>query len=245
MEEKIREDSSSKIRIWVKEEEEKNKNTNENLYDVLFGALIYGLTGFNGTLSEKHRIDTTLKLMEEIRQKYSGDTSLFELGCYLFFQIDLWCFRNHYEEWRRRILPFLINRFTSLFEETLNTGNLDLIFNNRLDLYGRAIQGKLVHLSLIGENRDEASSDEKKAYDTIYFYLTQLILMTADNTLPKIYKFNKEKDSLIIPTTLGFFGTYLIFSEILNWEMHVLPASLEAIKNSMIMDEKFTDHLNR
>lgn len=238
MKEDIQENNGSKIRIWAKEEEEKNKNTNQNLYNVLFGALIYGLTGFSGTLPEKNEIDTTFsKPMEKIRKRYNNDASLFELGCYLFFRIDLWCVQNHYEEWRNHKLPFLINKFVSLFEKVLNTEGLSLIFDNRLDLYGKAIRGELTSVSFLGT----VSRDNEKTQDILHFYLIQLIHKAADNTLPKIYKFNKKGNSLIIPICVDAFETIFIFNNIVSWEINVLPASLEAIKNSMIMDKKFAN----
>jgi hypothetical protein len=68
--------------------------------------------------------------------------------------------------------------------------------------------------------------------------LTQLILKTGNNTLPKIYKFNKEGDSLIVPISLDAFEIFLIFNGILAWEKYILPVSIKAIENSIIIDER-------
>jgi len=234
------ENSNSKIRIWAKKEEEKSKdqNTKQSMHEALFGALIYGLTNFCETLPEEQKIDQNTELMGKIRRKHNNDASFFELGCYLFFRIDLWCFKNHHEEWRNRRLSILINQFISLFEEALDTEKLVLVFNNRLDLYGKAIRGKLTRVSLPGRNQNQTRSDNDKIQDAIYFYLTQLILKTGNNTLPKIYKFNKEGDSLIVPISLDAFEIFLIFNGILAWEKYILPVSIKAIENSIIIDER-------
>lgn len=68
--------------------------------------------------------------------------------------------------------------------------------------------------------------------------MTQLILKTGNNTLPKIYKFNKEGDSLIVPISLDAFEIFLIFNGILAWEKYILPVSIKAIENSIIIDER-------
>jgi len=254
MEEKNNQNNISKVRIWT--ENQKNKNTNPNIFnslvygfkslfnpmstkyrakEVLFDSIIYELSRFGAPIPREYN---TPESMEKIRREYSGDASLFEFGCYLFFQIDLWCFRNNKEEWRRTTLNYLTNQFLSLFKEILNIENIEQIFANRLDLYTRAIQGKLTWTSLVGRNKDDVKNDDKKVFDILHFYLTQLILKTANNTVPKIYEFDKDGHFLLGSLALDAVRIALIFSEITNWEVTMLPACIESIKNSMIIEIK-------
>lgn len=233
--EDIQENSNSKIRIWAEKQKEKNRNTDIRSYNILFDALIYILASFNKLFTISQAADQ--KQVKRGQQKYTGDTPLFELGCYLFFQIDVWCFQNHYRKWRKNILPLLTRRFLLLFENALHTKHLESVFENRLHLYARAIQGKLVPQSLTGQT----NNDQDELPKTINFYLTQLILKTANNTLPKIYKFNEKEDYFLVPLSTNIIDIFLVGSAVLNWETHMFPVCLETISSFMSLDKENTD----
>jgi hypothetical protein len=103
-----------------------------------------------------------------IRQgSFSGDTTLFELGCYLFFLVDYWHVKSGHSNEREKVVNFLIDDFIRVFSNTIEPHYGNAILDNRLSLYGEFANS-------------ESSSCSKGAM----FYLEELVLRTKNNRKP-------------------------------------------------------------
>lgn len=80
--------NKSYVRNWADSKMEELKYSDEITVENLFAGLIYGLATF--AKDDPHRTNNESPI--DITKHYSGDSSLFELGCYLYVRIDLWLF---------------------------------------------------------------------------------------------------------------------------------------------------------
>lgn len=99
----------SYIREWANQSQEEAKNSNDISPWALFGAMMYALSKFFA--QEKitdDKKDDIRKIHKKTIKKYSGDSSLFEIGCYLFFRTDLWLFKNK-PGYRESLSSFMIS----------------------------------------------------------------------------------------------------------------------------------------
>lgn len=235
----LKKKNMSKIRTWA--EAQKKINQEEKPIKILSDATIYALSTFcspekggKGDLSKEvltsfeRRVPTNLEgrvlanferrvLTDFIRGKvltnYSGDASLFEVGCYLYFRIDLWHFTNEmqkYRETRETVVGYLINQFLSVFSNALHLENIEQILQSRLDLYGRLIR------------------ESKNPDDEVHRHLTLLIGQTRGNILPKIYDLKGFK---ALPVILDAFENYSLEAEIATFEHAMVPICLKNIEN--------------
>lgn len=98
---------------------------------------------------------------------YSGDETLFEIGCYLLFHLDSWLLSKK-PHLHKKVSTALTMGFLKLFGHALGTDNLAGIVRQRAKLYGELAR---------------TGADAKE----FHFHLTQLALRTKDNTLPAGY----------------------------------------------------------
>jgi hypothetical protein len=200
----------SKVRIWA--EAQKKADQKEEPIKILSDATIYGLSRF--CISEKDvkkKDDFVYKVAEKVRIDYGGDASLFEVGCYLYFRIDLWHVQNKMQKYRDKVVGYLIKQFLSVFKNSLGLENIEEIFQNRLNLYGK----------LVREIKDPVDRVER-----FYFYLTQLLIRTKDNMLPLIYDFKNFPLFLI-----GIVEQTCLEIKIRGFEVGMVPACLKCIEN--------------
>jgi len=99
-----------------------------------------------------------------------------------------------------------------IFKDALNLENIEEILQNRLNLYGKLVRET--------KNREELQNE-------VDFYLTQLLIRTVDNTLPKIYNFIEDFPVVI----LGVFKETFLKIEIKSFEQAMVPACLKSIEN--------------
>lgn len=180
-----------------------NNITPENMFD----GFIYGVGSFARTIfmeETKQSKDVSELFSKKI---FANDSALFEVGCYCYFQVDLWLFKNN-PNLRERISPFFMHNFIALFTQALNINNLDSIFVERVSKYGEMARSK-------------ADIDE------YLLLLSQLIYQTKNNERPKSYDFNTP---LQIPLELNFIPLQL---DIRNWYVTILPAMIESIESSI------------
>jgi len=202
---------SLKVRAWA--EVQKRENQKEEPIKILSNAIIYGLSQFcSSKRDNKKREDPIDRLSKKVNLDCSGDASLFEIGCYLYFRIDLWHVQNNKEEYRETVVNYLIDQFLLIFKDALNLENIEEILQNRLNLYGKLVRET--------KNREELQNE-------VDFYLTQLLIRTADNTLPKIYNFIEDFPVVI----LGVFKETFLKIEIKSFEQAMVPACLKSIEN--------------
>lgn len=197
----------SKVRVWA--EDQRKVNQKGEPIKILSDAIIYGLSKFcSSEKGSKGKENFTNKTREKVFIKYCGDASLFEVGCYLYFRIDLWHYRNKMQKYHEEVVNYLIDQFLLVFKNSLHLENIEEVLQNRLDLYGRLIR------------------ESKNPQNEIHFYLTQLVSLTRGNLLPEIYDF-KDFPVLIIDA----FENVFLENEIRAFEQAMVPACLKSIEN--------------
>jgi len=191
---------------------------NQSVVITLSNSIIYRLSHFcsspvlleekGGFLNEKSK---------KVFSAYSGDASLFEVGCYLYFRIDLWHIQNDKDKYREGfVYKYLIKKFLEIFEDTLKMKNSHLILQNRLDLYGDLI---------------------RKKPERIKFYLLQLLIRTNNNTLPEIHDFDN------FPVMISdFFEEKILEIEIESVDQVTIPI---CCKNLKIFYDLMTEELKQ
>lgn len=198
----------SKVYGWAEREtkrlsEEAKADDPESLMKALSVSLIYSFT--NPPISKSCSTDIG-KLFQKTELRYSGDSSLFEVGCYAYFRIDLWHVQKGLEKQRKKILhTFLIPKFIQVFQDFLDADNLHIVFNNRLQLYGHLIRSEP---------------------DRIPFFFTQLILRSADNNKPTIYNFEPSSFPLLF---VGINDEFFIHTDFNSFNKIMLPLCFDSI----------------
>ncbi|MEI7999441.1 MAG: hypothetical protein WCH62_08060, partial [Candidatus Omnitrophota bacterium] len=118
---------SSYIRRWTEDEMKRVAvRTDGVTVDGAFIAIIYGglLTfiqkgkktddgGLVGSSSNSTELSNAL-VLEKIEKDFRTDCTLFEVGCYLFFKIDLWLLKNK-PDVRRKVFDVFAEKFIELF----------------------------------------------------------------------------------------------------------------------------------
>lgn len=195
----------SKIRQWAERRERDMRHSDTLDLEALFAAMMYCLTSFPGREYDKRRpSDWVSELHRDVYRKYSGDASLFEVGCYLYIRTDLWLFDNR-REYRDEISSFLARRFCRLLTDALRTNSVPPLFDQRIEMYAELVRkGEL----------ERASS----------FYLPQLVLRTAENALPKAYRFGSEPVLIV-----GIDEAFFLNVGIVAFEQAMVPAFLESL----------------
>ena len=206
--------NNSKIRTWALIQKEK-KDPQKELIEILSDSIIYGLSSFchldttNEEIKNQAEVNHFNELCKKVQPAYATDSSAFEMGCYLYFRINLWNFQKK-KGYRDTVLDYLISRFLYIFSVVLNSKveELKKVLDNRMDLYEKIVMD---------------IKNNEKIQEEIYFYLTQLLARTENNKLPEVYNFNKK--FLII--ILDAFEDFFLKKEILSFDKIMVPIILE------------------
>ena len=89
------EEKTSYVRAWAKKKEKEARYINELNPDLLFGGIVYGISGFGQdwqSLGDLYDVPRNKKQYAD--KPYFGDSSAFEIGCYFYTNIDTWLFGN-------------------------------------------------------------------------------------------------------------------------------------------------------
>jgi len=194
--------NDSFVRRWDINREEEIKYVQLPLYEippeVWFASMIHGLCCFAKNDPRRKKIPEFQKAGLDICKNFGNDASLFEVGCYLYFHLDLWLFENR-PDLKDLIIKNFAKEFVKLFTFALNTDNVLDLFNERVSKYAYIARKK---------------EDWFKKSHSI---LSQLVAKTKDNNLPKSYKFEE------IPLNLNIIEDFIIKTELISWERSILP----------------------
>ena len=157
------------VRPWAENRYRRIGNPNNLSLDDLFGAMMFGLSVFGKNDPRRNTSSELRGLGLDVCKHYSGDSTLFELGCYMYFQINLWLCKNEPKR-REEICSAFAQKFIRLFTEALRSTNLSAIVKQRILGYQELAKSR--------------SNDEGCRY-----HLSQLILRTKDNNPPTLYDF--------------------------------------------------------
>ncbi len=203
----------SVIREWANQKEKEAKKSNEVSPEALFGSMIYALSAFAQEKNLNDKNNGIRKLHKGTFRKYSGDSSLFEIGCYLFFRIDLWLFKNK-PEYRESLSCLFAEKFKKLFSKALKIDNVAELLDERIKKYGE--------MARKGEKNEQ-----------YHHFLTELIKRTENNKSPEHYYFEKSPIVLIDITEEMFLELKLA-----SFEKFIIPAFLGSLENYFKYIEK-------
>jgi len=132
---KGKEPSGSYVRDWA--ESQRAALSPETVFGIneIFGVMIYSVTRFEAFLEREANSSSLHLFAKELYAQYSGDASLFEVGCYFFFRTDAWLF-SEYPDWREAVSLPLAEKYIALFSDALNMPNVGDLFDQRWDMYG-------------------------------------------------------------------------------------------------------------
>jgi hypothetical protein len=198
-------DDRSFVRTWAEKRKQELRHSNLSV-DSLFAVMIYALCFF-GEKDKKQSTPPELlsKLGLDVSEKYSGDAALFELGCYMYFRLDLWLFKNKPDR-RENITIIFADNFIRLFTQALNSREIPSLFDQRITEYAK--------LARTGAD-----------FEQYHYHLSQLIFRTRDNQLPAPYDF--ENESMMIT---GVFEDMGVKHALIDFEADMLPILVENLK---------------
>jgi len=199
--------NDSFIRRWdiSKEEEIKHSKTQEITPEMLFSSMVHGICCFAKEDTKRKKIPEFQKADLDICKNYGNDASLFEVGCYLYFRLDLWLLYGR-PDLRDLLSRKFAKEFIKLFTVAFNTDNVVDLFNERVSKYG----------DISNKNEDWIKRS--------HFVLSHLIAKTKDNNLPKSYKYEE------IPLNLGYIENLLLNIELDSWEKSIIPILTRNLK---------------
>jgi len=173
-------------------------------FNSLFKIILYSTSRFGVEKGELDNLDFPLKEEWKILHKsYSGDSTLFEVGCFLYFLIDQWTHGKKPEWFYERLFNFLLTKFVHKFNKIYRFGNSRYLYKQRHSKYL------------------EISEEQGKTED-YYFYLEQLIFLTKDNTQPEEHNFERVD---IVPFTHSFW----IRGNFFAWYEDMVPQTYKSI----------------
>ncbi len=196
---------SSYVRSWAEKRQRELRYSNDLSIENLFAAMMYGLSSF-GKKDMRRSTPSELKgLGFDASEHYSGDAALFELGCYMYFRLDLWLYQ-HKPHHREDISTTFANEFTKLFTQALNSRDIPVLFNQRISQYAKLAQ--------TGTDAEE-----------YHYHLSQLILSTKDNKPPESYDFENEPVMIT-----GIFEDMGVKIALAAWEKGIIPALIKTLE---------------
>ncbi len=204
---------TSKVAQWIEMQYQKYLVKNPSLMQALsfeeIRVITYFITWAKVNKSGDRVPELLGKPMLEWIAPYQNDATLFELGCHLYFIIDLWHVKHGYKPLRSFVVRYLIRDFIEIFEDSLGIRHADEIFLNRWAYYS----------GLINRNNLTVPTEE------IFFTLSNLIGSTRNNTPPKKHDIGR------MPLSGGDAIDH-VFRErdILDFLISAIPISLKFIK---------------
>ncbi len=162
----------------------------------VFGCLVYSVSRFIEPRPEQGRSEEDRALGPLFEAHYGNDSALFELGCYAYFRLDLWLFRER-PGLRQGLSAFLADEFVKLFTEALGVYYVQQLLSERVGRYGE--------IANCGGGPKEYHS-----------YLIQLLLAAKDNRKPRLYG---DVELLVLDIERSF----MLTAKLMTWEEFFLP----------------------
>jgi hypothetical protein len=202
----------SLILVWAEQRMRETQYENEITPENMFAGLIYALATFvrpeprPGQRKEKEEWD----LYHSFETEFANDSTLFELGCYMYFRVDFWLFRNR-RDLHGQISPVFFDEFINLFTEVLGIPNIDDLLAERLDGY----------IGLTGRGNE---------IQTYHDHLYELILRTKGNRKPGHYCTSSEHGTFV-----GALQEFALRAKLRTWEDIMLPTILGSMEKATDM----------
>ena len=203
-----KEAQTSYVRPWAEKKEKESRYSNELNPEVLFAGFVYLISRFGKKWQSLGEPDKSAD------NPYSGDSSIFEIGCYVYTNLDLWLFSNK-PEMREQLSEHINQQFVDLFSEALPIENVQKLFIERVEKYGEFFR-----------------NDED--IEIIHSYLTELIRRTKYDTPPKRADFDNFKLSI----DGGLFDEISLKTNLMTFLASMLPAMIEIMENYVSAKEE-------
>ncbi|MGD1042519.1 MAG: hypothetical protein ABR913_05580 [Sedimentisphaerales bacterium] len=201
--------SKSKVFKWA-ETRKQQVQPNTPSWKILSDATIHNVTRFVLLLKRSipaNKMNPLFNGASRAKFAYSNDSSLFELGCYVYFRIDLWHVENKFDESREKVLKPCLDEFIKVFEDVLGFCYGNDILQSRFNFYGKL-------------NRE-------KHGELIDFFLAQLMIQTRNNVLPEVHAY----DEYPIAKTEDYTEAFFLKIGLEDFRKVILPAILQNVKN--------------
>lgn len=123
----------SKLQEWVWGEEDlpSAQSFEEKILYMLFKAI----SAFDSPETTEGHKNHSPGILEALRHHYNKDPELFEVGCYILFQIDRWHEDRQLSYAQSETGPFLKRQYARLFNKFLGIINSAELIKNRIALY--------------------------------------------------------------------------------------------------------------
>ncbi len=182
-------------------------------FDILFKIILYSISQFviekselSDVLDDNGKHFLSKENWKNFQKGYSGDSTLFEIGCFLYFLMDQWLRENKPKINASVFFNTLLNRFVKRFNKIFGHVNSRDLYKQRYSKYHEIA---------------EAPNDSN--IEDYYFYVEQLVYLTEDNAQPKEHDFERIT---IVPFTHSFWIKVQFFA----WYEGVVPTMYENIK---------------
>ena len=194
------EQSASYVLQWVEAKMESLGGSRRVPLEGYFVTVMYALGG----LCKKQRQAPSQEVVKPIDY---DDSTLFELGCFLFTLIDLWIFAHH-EQLRPKICSSFIKQFDDLFSHALNinAAAVHVLLQRRSAKYG------------------EIARNEKLWNEETFSLLSQLIMCSKKGQIFEGNDYDK------LPLNLDAINDHLIKREMMLFLECLFPTIIEATK---------------
>ena len=157
----------SRVREWAARQKEKDRSAPP--LTICSHSIIWSIATFCDPSTHIRREKSPLhRAGNNVVRTYCGDATLFELGCFVYFRIDLWCHQNGRDRVRDELLPRFMEDFVRVFQELGGIRNARELFDQRIDFYGSLVRDDKVGSAVT--------------------FLETLILLTENNKMPQIFE---------------------------------------------------------
>ena len=147
------------------------------------------------------------------------DAYYFELGCFVFFELDVWHFSNSYDDFRDIWYnDWIANKFIGLFQKSMRTDHLEEVLENRLNLFT-----KIKHEAL--EKNSDSEAQRKEEWERISFFFEQFALRALKTNKVEMY------DPKAFPVWIdGFLASFAIKSDLGAFAATMLLSIIKAFR---------------
>ena len=185
-----KEAQTSHVRFWAEMKIEEAKRSGKLKPEFLFGIFMYAISRFGKNWQSLGGPD------KYADKPYSGDSSIFEIGCYFYTNIDMWLLANK-PDMREQLSGYLYQQFVNLFSEALPVENVQELFFERVEKYTELFR-----------------NDDIKDIKKILLYLIELVKRTKNNTPPQKadfdnFKLSKDHDEISLTLT-AYLGDFVV-----------------------------------
>jgi hypothetical protein len=177
-------------------------------FDMLFKSILVSISEFGAEEGEvKNHLDNESLLTENweiLAKSFSGDSTLFEVGCFLYYLIDMWLRESNPKINVSTFFDTLLNKYVKLFNKIFEHIDSRDLYKQRYSKY-RAVE------------------EESGSFDDYYFWIEQLLFLTENNVQPKEHNFERIT---IVPFTYSLWIKTFFHA----WYMGFVPVTFKSIQ---------------